>query len=528
MLFTSPGFLLFLVALFLLYYLIPKRFQWVLLLAANAVFYAFAGWSGFIYISVTILSTYFAGRRIAAIHGENEAYIAAHRADMSKEERKERKASARRASRVWLAACLVLNFGILAVLKYANFAISLVGPLFTASPQSGYVDLVLPMGISFYIFQSMGYLIDVHRGKYAAERNVFRFALFVSFFPLLVQGPISRFDQLSETLYKPHVFDGRQAVFGLQRMLWGYFKKVVIADRIMVAVATLVGDPQTYNGGFVLCGMVFYALQLYADFTGGIDITIGIAQVLGIRVQENFLRPYFSKGIAEYWRRWHISLASWFRDYLFYPISASRPMLELSKKARAKLGNGFGKRLPVYVSTIVVWVITGLWHGAAWNFVVWGALTGAIIIASQELTPLYVRFHHRFPGAGRSFGYRLFQVGRTFLLMSSLRILDCYRNVPVSFRMFGSMFTTWNWNEVFGGALMKLGLTAADYAVVAAGTAVLIAVSLIQRRGPVRERLAERPYGLRYALVASLILVVIILGAYGIGFDSSQFIYNQF
>jgi hypothetical protein len=203
-------------------------------------------------------------------------------------------------------------------------------------------------------------------------------------------------------------------------------------------------------------------------------------------------------------------------------------MLELSKKARAKLGYGFGKRLPVYVATIVVWVITGLWHGAAWNFVVWGALTGGIIIVSQEFTPLYERFHERFPKFGSSFGYRLFQVLRTFLLMSSLRILDCYRNVPVSFKMFGSMFTTWNWNEVFGGALLKLGLTAADYAVVALGAVLLIAVSLIQRRGPIREQLADQPYGLRYALVAVLVLVVLVFGAYGIGFDSSQFIYNQF
>ena len=528
MLFTSWQFLIFLAALFLLYYLIPKRFQWILLLVANAVFYVFAGWSGFIYISVTILSTYYAGRRMSAIHAKSDTYLSAHRSELSKDERKAYKAATKGRSRRWLVLCLGINFGILTVLKYANFAISLVGPLFVANPQSVFMNLALPMGISFYTFQMMGYLIDVHRNKYPAERNVFRFALFGSFFPLLVQGPISRFDQLSETLYKPHDFDSRQMVFGLQRMLWGYFKKVVIADRIMVAVSALVADPQTYNGGFVLCGMVFYALQLYADFTGGIDITIGIAQVLGIRVQENFLRPYFSKGIAEYWRRWHISLASWFRNYLFYPISASRPMLELSKKARAKLGNGFGKRLPVYVATIVVWVITGLWHGAAWNFVVWGALTGAIIIVSQEFMPLYDRFHHRFPKLAGSFGYRLFQVGRTFLLMSSLRILDCYRDVPLSFKMFGSMFTTWNWNELFGGALLNLGLTAADYIVVAAGAVMLIAISLVQRRGPIRERLAAQPYGLRYALIAMLVLVVVIFGAYGIGFDSSQFIYNQF
>jgi alginate O-acetyltransferase complex protein AlgI len=528
MLFTSWEFILLLTTLFVVYYLIPKRFQWVLLLIANAVFYAFAGWSGFIYISVTILSTYLIARRIESIRGFREQYMQANKAGFSSDERKAYRAATKKRTRRWLVLCLVINFGILAVLKYANFAVSLFTPLFTTDPQSIYLRIALPMGISFYTFQSMGYLLDIHHGKYAAERSVFRLALFVSFFPLLVQGPISRFDSLSETLFKPHRFDGKQVVFGLQRILWGYFKKVVIADRIMAAVATLIGDPQAYQGVYVLCGMVFYALQLYADFTGGIDITIGIAQVLGIRVQENFLRPYFSKNIAEYWRRWHISLATWFREYLFYPISASRPMLELSKKARAKLGNGFGKRLPVYVATIVVWVITGLWHGAAWNFVVWGALTGAIIIVSQEFSPLYARFHRRFPKASGTFAYRLFQVARTFLLMSSLRILDCYRNVAVSFRMFFSVFTNWNWGELFSGSLLKLGLTAADYAVLIAGTVTLITVSLIQRRGPIRERLYEKPYALRFGLAAALLLVILVFGAYGIGFDSAQFIYNQF
>jgi len=432
MLFTSGIFLLFLVAVFVIYYLIPKRFQWMLLLAANAFFYAYAGWQGCVYISVTICTTYAIALRMETLRIKRERYFADTKASLSPDERKAYKAATKAKTRGWLIVCLLINFGILAVLKYANFAINLVSPLFTAADSpSVYMDLLLPMGISFYTFQTMGYIIDIHRGKYPAQRNIAKFALFVSFFPLLVQGPITRYDELSSTLYEPHSFDKKQVSFGLQRILWGYFKKVVIADRILVAVTALIKDTAAYQGVFVVCLMVFYAVELYADFTGGIDITIGIAQVLGIKVQENFLRPYFSKNIAEYWRRWHISLSSWFREYMFYPISASRPMLELSKKARAKLGNGFGKRVSVYVATIVVWFVTGLWHGAAWNFVVWGVLTGLIIIISQELTPLYEKFHSRFPGLADTFGYRLFQVVRTFFLLSSLRILDCYRDVPL-------------------------------------------------------------------------------------------------
>jgi alginate O-acetyltransferase complex protein AlgI len=529
MLFTSGIFLLFLVAVFVIYYLIPKRFQWMLLLAANACFYAYAGWQGCIYISVTICTTYAIARRMETMRLGRERYFADHKAELTPDARKAYKQATKSRTRGWLVVCLVINFGILAVLKYANFVIPMVSPLFTATDSpSIYLDLILPMGISFYTFQTMGYVIDIHRGKYAAQRNIAKFALFVSFFPLLVQGPITRYDALSKTLYEPHRFDKRQVSFGLQRILWGYFKKVVIADRILVAVTALIKDTGAYQGVFVLCLMVFYGLELYADFTGGIDITIGIAQVLGIEVQENFLRPYFSKNIAEYWRRWHISLSSWFREYMFYPISASKPMLELSKKARAKLGNGFGKRLPVYVATIVVWFVTGLWHGAAWNFVVWGVLTGLIIIISQELMPLYAKFHDKFPRLTGGSGYRLFQVLRTFFLMSSLRILDCYRDVAVSFKMFFSIFTNWNWGELSSGALSKLGLTVWDYTVVFLGAVALIAFSLIQRRGSVREQLSRESYALRYSLIAALIIVVLVFGAYGMGYDAKQFIYNQF
>ncbi len=528
MLFTSGVFLLFLLALFLLYYLIPKKLQWMMLLVANAVFYAFAGWQGCAYISVTILSTYIISRRIEAIKSAREQYAKEHKEELTREQKIAYKSKTKSILRVWLAVCLVLNFGILAVLKYANFAVGAVTSLVSPAAPPFYIDLVLTMGISFYTFQTMGYLLDVYRGKYPAERNVFKLALFVSFFPLLVQGPISRYGTLSKTLYSPHPFDAKQISFGLQRMLWGYFKKVVIADRVLVAVSALTADPETYQGVYVLCGMLFYALGLYADFTGGIDITIGIAQVLGVRVEENFLRPYFSKSIAEFWRRWHISLGTWFRDYLFYPISASKPMLSLSKKARAKLGNGFGKRLPVYISTIFLWFITGLWHGAAWNFIVWGLLIGIIIIISQEFTPLYTRFHGRFPGLRDKAAYRLFQILRTMFIMSSIRLLDVYRDVPTSFRAFFSIFTNWNWDELGSGALLKLGLSAADYIVVGIGAVILTAFSLMQRRGNIRERLHLKPQALRYGVIIIVLVAVLLIGAYGTGFNASQFIYNQF
>ncbi len=530
MLFTSYEFLIFLAVLFLAYYLVPKSWQWKLLLAASYLFYFIAGPDYCIYILVTTVSTWLVGRKIEAVRQEQESYLKQHKQEMDRKARKGYKASMKKKTWHWLLLCLIFNLGILAVLKYTNFTIANINALlhaFGSGQQLSLVNLVLPMGISFYTFQAMGYIIDVYRGTVTAEKNFFRFALFVSFFPQLVQGPISRFGDLQKSLFAEHSFDGRNVSFGLQRILWGFFKKLVIADRILVAVNAIIRNPDEYSAAYAFVGMLFYALELYADFTGGIDITIGVAQVLGVEVTENFRRPYFSKNIKEYWNRWHITMGTWFTDYIFYPISVCKPMLKLSKSSRNHLGEAIGKRVTVYLSSFVVWFATGIWHGASWNFIAWGLGNWVVIMVSQELEPLYARFHRRFAVKDK-FGFRLFQVVRTVLLMSCLRMFDCYRDVPLTFRMFGSMFTGRNWNILWNGALLQLGLSVTDFAILAFGLLLLVTVSLLQRKGSVRERLQTLPFGLHYVLIYGLFLCVLLMGAYGVGYDASQFIYNQF
>ena len=293
-------------------------------------------------------------------------------------------------------------------------------------------------------------------------------------------------------------------------------------------MTALCGDPEAYTGAYVFIGAVLYAAELYADFTGGIDITIGIAQVLGISVKENFIRPYFSRNIAEYWRRWHISMGTWFKDYIFYPLSVAPWLLKISKSARKKISDGFGRKLPVYVSTIVTWFLTGLWHGAAWNFVVWGLLNAFFILLAEEFKPVSQRFRAKHAQLVAGFGYRVFETLRTFLLVCSMRVLDCYRDVAVSFRAIGTVFTDFNWREAFSGTLLQLGLTGADYIVSFCGVIVMFAVSCVQeKRGSVREALWEKPI-LGYAVFFILAVAVLTFGAYGVGYDASQFIYNQF
>ena len=382
------------------------------------------------------------------------------------------------------------------------------------------------MGISFYTFKSISYLVDVYRKKYRAERNFFKFALYISFFPQLIQGPISRFDDMSKSLFIRHNYNHKNFIRGFYRLLWGYFKKMVVADRIMPAVLTIISDSEIYNGAFAFLGIMFYAIQIYADFSGGIDITIAIAEMLGIKVEENFIRPYFSKNIKEYWRRWHITMGTWFRDYVFYPVSVSNPMLKLSKFSRKHFGKNIGKRVPVYISALTVWFLTGLWHGAGWNFVVWGLLNGICILISDELKGLYAVFHKFIPAKNLPFRlYDAFSALRTVLIMSSIRMLDCYQDVGTAFKAFFSIFRVNNWDRVL---VTDLGINAADYAVIGIGTVVIFLTSMASRKIDIRDRILGKREVLWYPLLALLFITILIFGVYGIGYDSSQFIYNRF
>lgn len=531
--FTSFKFLLFLVITVILYYIVPKKHQWKVLLAASYIFYFFCGKWYLPYIMLTTATSYFAAVAMKKnLEGEKN-YIDAHRDRMSKDDRKAYKADEKKKRRIILISALILNFGILGVLKYTGFMISNINSvihIFSPDTSLGIPSLILPLGISFYTFQTMGYLIDVYREKTCAEGNIFRFALFVSFFPQLLQGPISRHSTLSEQLYCGHSASWDNISSGALRIAYGYFKKLIIADTVMIAINTIIGGPDTYRGAYVFILIIAYSAQIYADFTGGIDVTLGIAEALGIRLAENFDHPFASVSTKEYWNRWHITMGSWFTDYIFYPLSISKPMQKLSKVSRAKLGNAIGKRVPVYTATIATWFLTGLWHGASWNFIVWGLMNCLIILISQELTPLYAKFHNKFPRLKDNHAYIFFCRTRTFLLMGTVRILDCYRDVPATFKNVGSMFTMpGTWKDMLTGGILKLGLDIKDILLILCAVAVVCIVSRYQRSEGVslRHRISKSP-AITCAVICALITVIAVFGAYGLGFDSSQFIYTQF
>lgn len=519
--FVSVNFLLFLGILIALYYLLPRKWQWVILLVGSYVFYIFAGVRYLVFIVFTTITTYLVTRYIDRNLVRQADYLALHKEELSREQKKEYRKKIKSKNRLWFIIYIAANFIILFFCKAA-----LVAPLkdLLEGGRLSFLTIGLPMGMSFYMFQSMGYVIDVYRGQAKALANPFKLALFTAFFPQLVQGPISKFEQLKDSLFAQHDFDVKQVSFGLQRILWGFFKKMVIADRIMVAVSALRSDEHTGIAFFILT--LFYSVQLYSDFSGGIDIAIGIAQTLGITLPENFIRPFFSKNIAEYWRRWHITLSDWMKNYIFYPITVSQPMLKLSLNARKRIGK-LGMRLPIYIGSLLTWLGTGIWHGFNQNFIVWGLLNCFVIILSEELTPLYEKFHAK-TGLKEKKGYILFEIVRTFLMMNLIRALDLFRNVGDYFAQVASIFYKFNFHIIRDGTLMKLGLDIADYVILACGVILMIAVSLMQIKGSVREKLSRLARPFRYAIIIALFLVVILMGSYGVGYDASNFIYNQF
>lgn len=520
--FTSISFLIFTTLVFFIYYLTPGKRQWIVLLIANFLFYCFSDVRYLIFILLTALDTYITALLMQYNCDKQMTYLQENKHRLSPSEIRTCKEEMKTENRHWLIMCLIFNFLILFVCKGL-----IIDPFRTLSQDSclSFLALGLPLGISFYMFQSTGYVIDVYRGKATAEQNFFKLALFVSFFPQLIQGPINKHSQLAPQLLSPHPFNRKTVSFGLQRMLWGYFKKLVIADRIAAAVIAL--KAPEYTGTAFLMLTVFYAVQIYADFTGGIDISIGIAQAFGITLPENFVRPYFSKNIAEYWRRWHITLGEWMKNYIFFPISVSKPMLKASKKLRAKYG-AVGKRLPVYAASLATWFVTGIWHGLTPNFILWGLMNCIVIVVSEELNPLYDRFHNRFHLKQKNW-YAAFEILRTFLLMNLIRIVDLFPDVSQYFSKLGSLFSVSNVNVLWDGTLLRLGLSGLDYGILAGGIIVMFCVSLIQeKKGSIRELMWEKHPYINCMLIFALFLITLLMGNYGIGYNASNFIYNQF
>lgn len=528
--FVSFSFVWFVLISLVLYYAMPKRFRYIVLLALSYAFYIITCHKYVLYIIFTTVTVYFAGIMMGRVSATQKAYLKENKENLSREEKKAYKASMKSKMKLFMVAALVSNFGILIFLKYAGFVVANFN-LFrlTFFGNSNFLEIpnfILPLGISFYTFQSMGYLIDLYYGKYECEKNFLKMALYVSFFPQIIQGPISRFNELSETLFEGADFDFDNLVYGFYRIMWGLFKKLIIADRVSGYIDNAIGSYETLNGTYLLIAIFLYSFEIYSDFSGGIDITIGVSRFFGVRLTENFERPFFSKSVAEYWRRWHITLGTWFKDYIFYPLSIAKWTQNLGKFVKNHINETLGKKIPIYVSMFIVWAATGMWHGSEARYVVWGLLNFVILTISTELEPYYPKMNAFFHIKEGSTLQKCIQIFRTFWIMSFLRVFDISPSVSQALLVIRKTFSSCTVPTI--NVIEELGLERQELYAALTGIIIVFIFSMIQRKGLMEDRLKKAKPAIRYICMFALIISVIIFGSYGIGYDAKSFIYLQF
>lgn len=538
--YTSLNFILFVALTVLVYFLFPlKKQKWTVLLVASYVFYLFAGYKYVAFILFTTVSTYLFALWINRIGVKSKETLKLNKQTWDRDKKKKFKNSIKHRKRLVMALVLVVNFGILAFLKYYNFfagSLNDVMGMFGIGFSAPTLKLFLPLGISFYTFQSMGYIVDVYREKVAPEKNIAKLALFVSFFPQIIQGPISFYDQLAHQLYEPHKFDFTRFKYGMELILWGFFKKLIIADRAVVAINTVTADYAAYNGTTLTFIILLYALQLYADFSGGIDISRGVAQIFGIDMVDNFKRPYFAKSINDYWRRWHITLGAWLKNYLFYPLAMSNLFINASKKMKGtkfgstKAGAHIAKVLPTSIASLIVFLVVGIWHGANWKYVAFGIWNGGIIMISILLKPVFDWVLAKLRINAQSFAYGVFQMFRTFLVVLVGYVFDVAPNFAEAMNTFKLAFVDQSFS-VGWSQISELGLDKFDYAIIIFAMIVVFVASVIQERHSsttIREMLDRKPFALRGFVIFAGVMLVLVFGIYGPGYDPAAFVYMQF
>lgn len=509
---TSFSFFVFIGVLLIFYYTLPKKCQPFLLILASVIFCRYTGGKRMIlFLSFSIITTWLGALLLEWVE---------------KQHRKKR----------ILASILALNLGILFLFKYLDFFIytgRIAGTAFGIPIDLKEISLIAPLGISFYTLQTVGYLLDVSRGTCRAEKKFLNYALFAGFFPQLVQGPINRYAELSKTLYSEKEFHYEQVTFGLQRILWGLFKKLVISERMAVIVNTIYGDYVTYSGLYIAVGTVCFAIQLYTDFSGAMDIALGLSEALGIRMAENFETPFFARSISEYWRRWHITLGTWMKDYIFYPVLKSDLFVAIGDAARKKLGKKRGKKVPTYLGMAVLWFTVGMWHGGAWKYIIGSGLLHCFyIISGQMLEPAFKKLTHVFKVNTECYSFRLFQSLRTFFLVCIGFVFFRAPSAGTAVKMLRAsmQFNIWIFTD---GSLLNLGLDAPDFTIGILALGILFLVSLLQQKfhaegNTVRGILAQQNLPFRWIAYYGLIFSIIIFGFYGPGYDASEFIYQNF
>ena len=482
MAYLTAYFYCFLLLLLTAYYLLPLHWRWVVLMIGSALFFCHTAIAGRKILLLTVIVSYFLALLIHGIKGKKSRLL----------------------SQILLFVSVGISLFPLIATKYGE-------SLQMALLHRVRIGLTAPIGISFYTLQIISYLLDVYNGFIEPQRNIFKYCLYVTFFPQIIQGPIPKYSRLSKQLYEGHRFDEETFCKGFMLILWGFFLKYMIADKASVVVDTVFSDYYKYSGVYIFMAGSLYSLQLYADFLACTTISRGVSSLFGIQLDNNFNHPYFARSIQDFWRRWHISLSTWLRDYVYIPLGGNR------KGKAAK-----------YLFLILTFALSGIWHGVGIRFLIWGLIHAAFQIIGDLLSPVRHKLCVLLKINEKSCGYRIYRTLVTIFFVMNAWIIFRANTLEQGFRMLLSMYTTYNPWVLFDNSLFQLGLDRTESQLLVFSSAVLFIVSLAQEKINLRDWFYHKNIAFRYFVYLSLILFIWLYGTYGYGFEPKDFIYGGF
>lgn len=525
---TSLSFAVF-TALSILFFLIfPRKYRWISLLISSIGFYAAADYRYLPFILLTAFSTWAGALGIDRNFALQEQAL--KEGDLDKAQKKALKETCRKKRKRILLLVLILNIGILCVCKlsrYFSAAITAAAAMLTGRQSPDALTILVPLSISYYTFSTVGYLLDVYWKRYGCEKNFARFLLYAIYFPHIVQGPISRYTSLGQELKKDLDFRWDRFKFGCYLILWGYFKKLVVADRLNIFVTQAFGSGD-YTGSVYLAALIFDAIQIYADFSGYTDIVTGISQIFGVRLEQNFNRPFLSRNVPEFWRRWHMSLGSWFKDYVYYPVTVSRFVKNINKRTSGQVSPRVTKFLITVFPVMTTWLLTGLWHGTGKGYVMWGIYYGVLITLSVMFTEDIQAFQKRLNINTECFSWRLFQHLKIFCIFMGGRFLGRTLGMSLRLNIFKNIFFRLNLWTIWDGTLLGFGLDLKNFVIAFIGAGMMIIVGMLQEHCRIREEFERQNLVFKWLILYGAIFSIFLLGVYGTSYDSSSFMYQQF
>lgn len=519
----SIEYYIFLIITSFFYYITPIKIRWITLLLASLYF--FMQNSSVMLLFTTLFMVMIAYSSTMKLTSNTNKVLST--------EDEQKKLKIQKDSQKIVTSSIIIEAFLLIGLQNNSFFIestNLYYKFMGIDTQLNYLKWVTPLGMSYFTLMLIGYILDVHWKTIEVQRNPIKLTLYTMFFPQLVSGPITRYKEVNENLFKGNKFDHNQIELGTQRILWGLFKKLVVAERLSVVISTIVTDYNDYVGSYIMIAVFAYTIQVYTDFSASMDIVLGSAQILGVKLPENFSNPIFSQDLSEWWRKWHITLGSWLKDYILYPTLKSSRMQKIAKASKEKYGKKVGKKIPTYIGMFITWFLVGFWHGGTWNYILGsGLFFFLMIVGGMILEPLFTKIMKTFQINTNCFSWRFFCSLRTYILFSCAVFWGRAGSVTAGMDMTKLVLSNFDFPQLFNESqILALGLDEKDKNVLFISLGVMLLIEVLQSKFKIREKISEQNMLFRWMLWFILIFSTLIFGFYGPGYDPADFIYGGF